>query len=90
MLDKYDIVFSAFKEKDPVFKFKKKKIELLNQGRFQSLDFNNEKIFKFNGSVITLWNETLKLKNMFLSNAGILENQENELEPIYNLSKYFN
>ncbi len=90
MLDKYDIVFSAFKEKDPVFKFKKKKIELLNQGRFQSLDFNNEKIFKFNGSVIALWNETLKIKNMFLSNAGILENQENELEPIYNLSKYFN
>ena len=42
-IDKYDIVFSAFKEKDPVFKFKKKKIELLNQGRFQSLDFNNEK-----------------------------------------------
>ena len=90
MLEKYDIVFSVFKEKDPVFKFTKKKIQLLNQGRFESLDFNNEKIFKFNGSVLALWNETLKLKNMFLSNSGILENEEDELEPIYNLSKYFN
>ena len=90
LLEKYDIVFSVFKEKDPVFKFKKNKIELLNQGRFKSLDFNNERIFKFNGSVIALWNETLKFKNMFLSKSGIIENEENELEPIYNLSKYFN
>ncbi len=90
MLEKYDIVFSVFKEKDPVFKFTNKKIKLLNQGRFKSLDFNNEKLFKFNGSALALWCETLKKKNMFLSNTGVVENDDNEVEPIYNLSKYFN
>lgn len=84
------LFFPFLKKKIQFLNLLKKKIQLLNQGRFESLDFNNEKIFKFNGSVLALWNETLKLKNMFLSNSGILENEENELEPIYNLSKYFN
>jgi len=88
-LDKYDIVFSVFKEKNPLFKFSKKKIEILNQGRFKSLDFNNEKIFKFNGSAIALWNDTINKKNMFSSTSGILESDEDEIEPIYNLNKYF-
>ena len=39
MLDKYDIVFSAFKEKDPVFKFKKEnriiKSRKISKSRFQ-------------------------------------------------------
>ncbi len=88
-LEKYDIVFSVFKEKNPLFKFSKKKIDILNQGRFKSLDFNNEKIFKFNGSAIALWNETINKKNMFSSISGVFESDEDEIEPIFNLSKYF-
>ncbi len=88
-LEKYDIVFSVFKEKNPLFKFSKKKIDILNQGRFKSLDFNNEKIFKFNGSTIALWNETISKKNMFSSISGIFESDEDEIEPIFNLNKYF-
>ena len=88
-LDKYDLVFSVFKEKNPIFKYAKKKIQILNQGRFRSLDFNNEKLFKFNGSIISLWNETLQKKNMFLANSGVYESDENEIEPIFNLNKYF-
>ena len=89
-LDKYDIVFSVFKEKNPIFKYSKKKIQILNQGRFRSLDFYNEKLFKFNGSIISLWYETLSKQNMFLANSGIYESDENEIEPIFNLNKYFN
>jgi len=88
-LEKYDIVFSVFKEKNPLFKFSKKKIDILNEGRFKSLDFNNEKIFKFNGSTIALWNETISKKNMFSSISGIFESDEDEIEPIFNLNKYF-
>ena len=62
----------------------------MNQGRFRSLDFNNEKLFKFNGSIISLWYETLSKQNMFLANSGIYESDENEIEPIFNLNKYFN
>ena len=48
----------------------------MNQGRFRSLDFYNEKLFKFNGSIISLWYETLLKQNMFLANSGIYESDE--------------
>ena len=84
----FEIVFSVFKEKEPIFKFQKNNFSLLNSGRFNNLDFNAETIFKFNGSVICgNWN-ILNKGNMFKKKSGFVETSFNEIININSLKKF--
>ena len=84
----FEIVFSVFKEKEPIFKFQKNNFSLLNAGRFNNLDFNAETIFKFNGSVICgNWN-ILNKGNMFKKKSGFVETSFNEIININSLKKF--
>ncbi len=87
-LSNFDVVFSVFKEKQPIFKFQKKEFSLLNSGRFNNLDFNSETIYKFNGSVICGRWEILGKGNMFKKKSGFVETANNEIIDINSLGKF--
>ncbi len=87
-ISNFDIIFSVFNEKEPIFKFQKKEFSLLNSGRFNNLDFNSEIIYKFNGSVICGKWKILNQGNMFKKKSGFVETDENEIININNLSKF--
>jgi len=87
-ISKFDIIFSVFREKQPIFKFQKKEFSLLNAGRFNNLDFNSETIYKFNGSVICgKWN-ILQKGNMFQKKSGFVETAADEIFNISDLIKF--
>lgn len=87
-ISKFDIIFSVFREKEPIFKFQKKEFSLLNAGRFNNLDFNSETIYKFNGSVICgKWN-ILDKGNMFKKKSGFVETADSEILNINNIPKF--
>ena len=84
----FDIIFSVFREKEPIFKFQKREFSLLNAGRFNNLDFNSETIYKFNGSVICgKWN-ILDKGNMFKKKSGFVETADGEILNINNIPKF--
>ena len=84
----FDIIFSVFREKEPIFKFQKREFSLLNAGRFNNLDFNSETIYKFNGSVICgKWN-ILDKGNMFKKKSGFVETADNEILNINDIPKF--
>lgn len=87
-ISNFDVIFSVFKEKEPIFKFQKKEFSLLNSGRFNNLDFNSETIYKFNGSVICGKWKILEKGNMFKKKSGFVETDENEIININNISKF--
>ena len=84
----FEIVFSVYKENEPIFKFQKERFSLLNAGRFNNLDFNSETIFKFNGSVICGYWSILNKGNMFRKKSGFVETSRDEIININNLNKF--
>ena len=87
-ISNFDIIFSVFREKEPIFKFQKKEFTLLNAGRFNNLDFNSETIYKFNGSVICGKWGILEKGNMFKKKSGFVETDQNEILNINDLDKF--
>ena len=87
-LSDFDVVFSVFREKQPIFKFQKKEFTLLNSGRFNNLDFNSETIYKFNGSVICGKWKILEKGNMFNNKSGFVETAANEIYDINSINKF--
>lgn len=87
-ISNFDIIFSVFREKEPIFKFQKKEFTLLNAGRFNNLDFNSETIYKFNGSVICGKWAILEKGNMFKKKSGFVETDQNEILNINDLDKF--
>ena len=87
-ISNFDIIFSVFREKEPIFKFQKREFSLLNAGRFNNLDFNSETIYKFNGSVICGKWKILDKGNMFRRRSGFVETAKNEILNINNIPKF--
>ena len=82
IVNQKNTIFSAYKENNPTFSFLKGKVKLLNKGRFNSLDFNKEIIYKFNNSIIVTWDNVIRNKLMFDENIGILESAHNSVTNI--------
>ena len=78
-----DTVFSVVKEKNPIFSFKNGLMEVLNRGRFNNLDFNNETILRFNNSTIASWDSIIRNKTVFEGNLGFIETTEKDIYKIF-------
>ena len=88
LVNNCNTVFSANVEYDPVFKFSKKGINLLNPGRFDELNFERETLLKFNGSIILTKFSNIKKSNIFKGDLGYLEMTNNESQQIKSINDY--
>jgi len=87
-VNKCDTVFSANIEYDPIFKFSNKGIKVLNPGRFDELNFERETLLKFNGSIILTKYSVIKDSNIFTSDLGYLEMNNQESQQIKSTEDY--
>ena len=58
-------------------------MEVLNRGRFNNLDFNNETILRFNNSPIASWDSIIRNKTVFEGNLGFIETTEKDIYKIF-------
>ena len=72
-LSKADSVVSVLEERDPVFKYSENGLDLINPGRFKKLVYDNERLYRFNGSIITSWWDTLKENKLFGDKTSFIE-----------------
>lgn len=73
-----DSVVSVFEERDPTFKYSDAGLELINPGRFRSLAYDNERLYKFNGSMIVTWWDNIKENKLFGTKTSFIEMTSNE------------
>ena len=73
-----DSVVSVFEERDPTFKYNETGLELINPGRFRSLAYDNERLYKFNGSMIVTWWDNIKENKLFGTKTSFIEMTSNE------------
>lgn len=79
-----DSVFSVLEEREPIFLYGESGINLINEGRFKNLVFEKERLFQFNGAVISTWWEILKNHRFFGDKYGILEMSKEESQQVKN------
>ena len=48
-------------------------LSLLNPGRFQDLFYDRERLYRFNGSIISTWWEMLNTQNLFGEKVAHIE-----------------
>lgn len=77
-----DTVFSVNIEYDPIFKFSKKGLSVLNPGRFDELNFERETLLKYNGSILLTKYSKIKKSNLFAGDLGYLEMTNEESQQI--------
>ena len=73
ILGSHDIVFSVNKQRNPTFILKNNKLKILNSGRFSDLEYNNEKIYKFDETIFGLWSDNIINKNFLSGKSGFVE-----------------
>ena len=62
----YDSLVSVIEERSPLFQIGKGSLEILNPGRFNNLEYHDEKIMRYNESLILLRDNSIQTDN-FLS-----------------------
>jgi CMP-N-acetylneuraminic acid synthetase len=77
-----DTVVSVCEEREPIFSHGMRGLSLINPGRFQGVSYDREKLFRFNGSVIATWTDSLKEKGLFQGGTGYIEMGLKESEQI--------
>ena len=77
-----DTVFSVNIEYDPIFKFSKKGLSVLDPGRFDELNFERETLLKYNGSILLTKYSKIKKSNLFAGDLGYLEMTNEESQQI--------
>jgi CMP-N-acetylneuraminic acid synthetase len=73
-----DSVVSVCEEREPIFTHGIDGLNLLNPGRFKGISHEREKLYRFNGSIIATWMETLKEDTLFGSKVGYIEMGQKE------------
>ena len=68
-----DSVVSVEEEREPMFSLGKSGLSLLNPGRFQDLFYDRERLYRFNGSIISTWWEMLNTQNLFGEKVAHIE-----------------
>ena len=69
----YDSLISVVEERSPVFQIGKGSLEILNPGRFNNLEYHDEKIMRYNNSIILLRDESLHQSDFLYGKVGYLE-----------------
>jgi CMP-N-acetylneuraminic acid synthetase/GT2 family glycosyltransferase len=73
LLSGSDSVLSVQEIRDPILRHGKEGLEVLNMGKFKSLDFERERLYKFNGAIVVVWKEVLEGRQPFGESIGYLE-----------------
>jgi CMP-N-acetylneuraminic acid synthetase len=73
-----DSVVSVQEEREPIFSHGENGLNLLNPGRFQDLTFDRERLYHFNGSIISTWWQVLKTHGVFGEKIGYVEMTSDE------------
>ena len=68
-----DSVVSVQEEREPMFNYGKNGLQLINEGRFQDLTFDKERLYRFNGSIIATWWEILRNDSLFGEKIAYIE-----------------
>jgi glycosyltransferase involved in cell wall biosynthesis len=68
-----DSVVSVCEEVEPVFTHGRDGLELLNPGRFDGLAYERERLYHFNGAVLSVWWEILAGGDLFGQRIGYME-----------------
>lgn len=69
----YDSLVSVVEERSPVFQIGKGSLEILNPGRFNNLEYHDEKIMRYNESLILLRDKSIHMSNFLSKKVGYLE-----------------
>ena len=72
-LTESDCVVSVQEEREPMFRYGKSGLELINPGRFRDLTYDRERLFRFNGSIISTWWEILEEGRLFGEKTAFIE-----------------
>lgn len=72
-LSKADSIVSVIEERDPIFKYSKNGLDLINPGRFKKLVYDNERLYRFNGSIIISWWDIIKENKLFGNKTSFIE-----------------
>jgi len=68
-----DTIVSVKEERDPMFIYGEKGLELINPGRFDDLAYDRERLYRFNGSIIASWWDVLNQHNLFGEKIAFIE-----------------
>jgi len=68
-----DTVVSVQEEREPMFAHGENGLKLLNPGRFQELNYDRERLYSFNGSIIATWWEVLREHHLFGEKIAYIE-----------------
>ena len=68
-----DTVVSVQEEREPMFSHGEAGLNLLNPGRFQELNYDRERLYRFNGSIIATWWEVLCEHHLFGEKMAYIE-----------------
>ena len=85
-LTESDCVVSVQEEREPMFKYGKNGLELINPGRFNDLSYDREKLFRFNGSIISTWWDILAEDRLFGEKTAYIEMSKDDSLQITNSS----
>lgn len=72
-LSKADSIVSVTEERDPIFKYSNNGLDIINPGRFKKLDYDNERLYRFNGSIIITWWNIIKENKLFGEKTSFIE-----------------
>lgn len=72
-ISKADSVVSVIEQRDPIFKYSENGLDLINPGRFKELVYDNERLYRFNGCIITSWWDTIKENKLFRDKTSFIE-----------------
>ena len=70
---KSDSVVSVLEEKAALFSYQESGLRLINPGRLEGLAYDREKVYRFNGALITVWWEVIRDGGLLGDNIGYLE-----------------
>jgi len=73
-----DCVVSVIEERDPTFKYTETGLKLINPGRFKKLTYDDERLYRFNGSIIVSWWDNIKQNNLFGDKTSFIEMSTND------------
>jgi len=68
-----DSVVSVCQEREPIFTHGPDGLELLNPGRFEELEYERERLYRFNGAVLAVWWEVLSGGDVFGTRVAYIE-----------------
>jgi CMP-N-acetylneuraminic acid synthetase len=77
-INESDSVVSVLEEREPVFINSENGLKLFNPGRFNDLTYEQECLYRFNGSIIATWWEVLEEHNLFGEKISYIEMSEED------------